>query len=112
MIADLHTQPMSPQAYLDWEEQQPVKHEYLDGEAYPMTGGTLPHNDIALNLYRALYPHLRTKGYRVNVSDVKVQVSNAGPYFYPDLAVSCDERDQRALKAVKFPLPDHRSAFA
>jgi Uma2 family endonuclease len=103
MIADFHPQRMSAQAYLDWEEQQPFKHEYLDGEAYAMTGGTLPHNDIALNLYRALYPHLRAKECRVNVSDAKVEVSANGPYFYPDIVVSCDERDRRALKAIKFP---------
>lgn len=103
MIASRHSNQMSPQEYLIWEEQQPFKHEYLDGEAYAMTGGTLPHNDIALNLYRALYPHLRGKGCRINVADAKVQVTEAGPYFYPDVVISCDERDRRALRAVQYP---------
>jgi Uma2 family endonuclease len=103
MIADFHTQPMSAQAYLDWEEQQPLKYEYLNGEAYAMTGGTLPHNDIAVNLTTVLKAHLRSRGCKVRMSDAKVEVSANGPYFYPDIVVSCDERDRRALKAVKFP---------
>lgn len=103
MIADPKHQPIAPEAYLEWEAQQPLRYEYLNGIAYAMTGGTVPHNDIALNLYRILYSHLRSKGCRVNVADVKVQVSNNGPYFYPDVIVSCDERDRRALKLIQFP---------
>ena len=103
MIAAIQTQVMTAEAYLQWEVQQPLRYEYLNGSAYAMTGGTISHNDIALNLYRALYPHLRTKGCRINVADVKVQVLNNGPYFYPDLVVSCDDRDQRARKRIEHP---------
>ncbi len=50
MIAQLQTQYMTPQEYLEWEEQQPLKYEYMEGEVFAMTGGTLPHTYIALNL--------------------------------------------------------------
>ncbi|MEP1079599.1 Uma2 family endonuclease [Leptolyngbya sp. PL-A3] len=103
MIANPKNQPMAPEAYLEWEAQQPLRYEYLNGMAYAMTGDTVPHNDIALNLYRTLYSHLRSIGCRVNVADVKVQVSNNGPYFYPDVIVSCHEQDQRARKLIQFP---------
>ncbi|MBD1853183.1 Uma2 family endonuclease [Cyanobacteria bacterium FACHB-502] len=103
MIADPKSQLMAPEAYLEWEDQHPFRHEYLRGIAYAMTGGSVPHNDIALNLYRILYPHLRSRGCRVNVADVKVQVSDNGPYFYPDVVVSCDERDRRAFKLIQSP---------
>ena len=103
MIANSANLRMSAAAYLDWEAQQPLKYEYLEGEVYAMTGGTLPHNDIALNLYRALYPHVKARGCRLNVADVKVQVAETGIYFYPDIAVSCDERDKRALKLLQHP---------
>ena len=49
---------MSPQEYLEWEEQQPIKYEYVNGEVFAMTGGTLPHNSVALNLASALKNHL------------------------------------------------------
>ena len=40
--------------YLEWESQQEVRHEYVNGAVFAMTGGTISHNDIALNLYTAL----------------------------------------------------------
>ncbi len=94
---------MTVEEYLEWESQQEVRHEYVNGELFAMTGGTIPHNDIALNLYTALRPHLRTRGCRVNVSDVKVEVSPTSPYYYPDLIVSCDPRDLNARKFIQYP---------
>jgi len=72
---------MSIKEYLEWEPQQDIRYEYNNGEIYAMTGGTLAHNDITLNLYRTLYPHVRSRGCRINVSDVKVQVSTNSPYY-------------------------------
>jgi len=90
MIAQVQHSFMSPEAYLEWEANQAVRHEYINGEVYAMAGGTLPHNDIALNLYGQLRPHLRERGCRINVADVKVRVSAVGPYFYPDEGNGCD----------------------
>lgn len=94
---------MTIEEYLEWESQQEVRHEYVKGEVIAMTGGTIPHNDIALNVYRALYPHVRSRGCRINVSDVKVQVSPASPYYYPDIIVSCDSQDLNARKLIQSP---------
>ena len=103
MIANVTTQWMNPDDYLVWEATQSVKHEYINGEAYAVTGGTLSHNDIALNLYTLLRSYLRGQGCRINVADAKVKVSERGPYFYPDVVVSCDDRDRRAITAIAYP---------
>ncbi|MDY6784767.1 MAG: Uma2 family endonuclease [Cyanobacteriota bacterium] len=103
MIAQLQTQPMSPQEYLEWEEQQPIRYEYLNGEVYAMTGGTLPHTSIALNLAAALKTRLRGKSCKVFMADAKVGVSTSGLFFYPDVVVSCDRRDQKAREFVSYP---------
>ncbi|MDJ0732539.1 MAG: Uma2 family endonuclease [Nostocaceae cyanobacterium] len=94
---------MTIEEYLAWEPQQDVRYEYVHGEVFAMTGGTIPHNDIALNFYRALYPHLRSRGCRVNVADVKVQVSPQSPYYYPDVIVSCHPQDLNARKFIQYP---------
>lgn len=96
-------QKMTVEEYLEWEPQQDVRYEYVNGEVFAMTGGTIPHNDIALNLYRGLYPHLRSRGCRVNVSDVKVQLSAQSQYYYPDVIVSCDPQDLNARKFIQNP---------
>jgi Uma2 family endonuclease len=103
MIANPANLRMSAAAYLDWEAQQPLKYEYLEGEVYAMTGGTLPHNDIAVNLTTLLKPALQGKGCKVRMSDAKVEIAAGNSYFYPDVVVSCDERDRRAVKAMQYP---------
>ena len=94
---------MTIEEYFAWELNQDIRYEYINGEVFAMTGGTIPHNDIALNLYRPLYSHLRPRGCRVNVSDVKVQVTPKSPYFYPDLIVSCHPDDLNARKFIQNP---------
>lgn len=94
---------MTIEEYFTWELDQDIRYEYINGEVFAMTGGTIPHNDIALNLYRPLYSHLRPRDCRVNVSDVKVQVTPKSPYFYPDLIVSCHPEDLNARKFIQHP---------
>jgi Uma2 family endonuclease len=103
MIANPQARGFTPDEYLAWEREQPIRHEYIDAEVYAMTGGTLPHNDIAVNLTTILRTTLRGTGCKVRMSDAKVRVSAQGPYFYPDVVVSCDERDRRAVEAIQYP---------
>jgi len=103
MIANLELPRMTPQEYLEWEEQQSIKYEYVNGEVFAMTGGTLSHNSIALNLASALKNHLRGKGCKTFMADAKVGVSEKGPYHYPDVMVTCDSRDLIARKVVYYP---------
>jgi Uma2 family endonuclease len=103
MIATPQPCQMSVEAYLDWEPQQEIRYEYINGEVYAMTGGTIPHNDIAINLLSAILPQIRDQGCRINMADVKLQVDASGLYYYPDLIVSCDSRDLNAHKFIQFP---------
>ncbi|HLO47371.1 MAG TPA: Uma2 family endonuclease [Kamptonema sp.] len=103
MIANPEFRYMTPQEYLEWEEQQPLKYEYVNGEAFAMIGGTIPHTAIALNLASALKNHLRDKGCKVLMADAKVMISENGPFHYPDVVVTCDERDRRAIQFIQYP---------
>ena len=103
MIAELNQSRVSPQEYLDWEPLQTLRYEYVDGEIYAMTGGMLPHSEIAGNLIALLKPHLRGSGCRVLGSDGKIGVTDNGPFLYPDVSVTCDRRDRGALKFARHP---------
>ena len=89
MMADAQPRQMTPQEYLEWEEQQLFKYEYVNDEAYAMTGETLPHNAIAVNITTALKAHLCGKGCKVRMADAKVSISEQGSFFYPDVVASC-----------------------
>ena len=96
-------QKMTVEEYLEWEAQQEIRHEYVNGEVFAMTGSTIPHNDLALNFYTALRPHLRSRGCRINVSDVKLQVNFQSRYYYPDVIVSCDPQDLDSRTFIQNP---------
>jgi Uma2 family endonuclease len=85
---------LTSQEYLEWEVQQPLRYEYINGEVFAMAGGTLPHADIALNLASLLRELLRGRC-KVRNSDAKVGITDEGPFTYPDLSISCDDRDSR-----------------
>jgi len=103
MFATLENRRMTSQEYLEWEEQQPFKYEYVNGEVFAMTGGTIPHTAIALNLASALKNYLRGGSCRPYMADAKVGVSENGPFHYPDVVVTCDERDRQAIQFIQYP---------
>lgn len=103
MIAIPDKPHMTLQEYFEWEVQQDCKYEYVNGEVYAMTGGTVPHSAIAVNLSSALRPHVRKRSCQVLSSDAKVAISETGPGFYPDLSVTCDPRDRGAIDAIRYP---------
>ena len=103
MTATTYPVPMSVADYFDWEPQQEMRYEYVRGEVHAMTGGTIPHNDIAINLLTQLLPQVRAQGCRLNMADVKLQIDSSGLHYDPDLIVSCDSRDLSAQKFIQFP---------
>ena len=76
--------------YLAYEEEVGIRHEYIDGEIYAMTGGTPDHSGIAANGVGELRSQLRGKSCRVFTSDLKVKVSEI-KYLYPDFSVICGD---------------------
>jgi Uma2 family endonuclease len=104
MVAALeHFPRLTPTEYLEWEEQQECRYEYINGEIYAMTGGTVNHGRIAANLIALMVPHLRGSGCLVQTSDVKVAVAESNDYVYPDVSISCDAVDQTATKFISQP---------
>ena len=103
MIASLKQQRMTPSEYLEWESQQALRYEYCDGEVFAMAGGTKNHDRIAFNLRRALTDRADRQGCITSGSDVKVMVQQGRFYRYPDLSISCDERDKSHETFHEFP---------
>ncbi len=84
---------ISPEDYLEGERVSPIKHEYRRGHVYAMTGTKKPHIIITSNLVRRLGNHLEDTDCIILPLDIKVRLEEANCYYYPDVAVTCDERD-------------------
>src|SRR5579883_1889 len=81
----------TPGQYLAYERGSEGPHEYYDGMIYAMAGGSFRHGQIISSLTQALGGRLRDRDCFVIPSDLRVQVSAEGPYFYPDVVVVCGE---------------------
>ena len=82
--------------YLAFEETAPLRHEFMGGEVYAMSGGTLRHNRISGNTYISLSQALKGKPCQVFMNDVKLHVARDRAYYYPDVMVTCAEQASAA----------------
>jgi Uma2 family endonuclease len=72
--------------YLAVERDVEVRHEYVGGRAYAMTGGSINHGLVVTALAAALDPASRAQGCRLFTGNVKLQIGDAAVY-YPDVMV-------------------------
>lgn len=96
-------QYFTPEEYFVWEEGQLERHELIDGRVYAMSGGTRNHSDIAGNFLSIIKPHLRGSGCKTYNSDCRVNILSTSNYVYPDLSVTCDERDKENEFYIIYP---------
>jgi Uma2 family endonuclease len=83
--------------YLTAEQYSEIRHEYIDGQVFAMTGGSKQHNQISLNLASLIRTHLRGTSCSVFIADIKVKIStfnkSKNSFYYPDVVVSCEPKD-------------------
>ena len=117
MVASPQQDYISPEEYLKLESESDVKHEYIDGYAYAMAGASDAHVTVSGNLFTLLRNHVRGSNCRVYISDMKARIEKSNRYYYPDVMVTCDERDKQNTTEKKFPclivevLSDSTEAF-
>ena len=79
---------MTVEEYFRFEETSPIKHEYVAGEVYAMSGVTVRHDRIATNVLVRLSLAARAGPCDVFSSDMRLQVAR-DRYYYPDVTVVC-----------------------
>src|SRR5437867_1185528 len=84
---------MTIDEFLAWERDQPDRHEFDGFTVTAMTGASLPHVTITMNIAFALRQALRGTGCRAFTNDAKVIA--AGSIRYPDISVTCSPIDDR-----------------
>ena len=82
---------LTTEEYLAKERKALTKSEYRDGQIQAMPGASRKHNLIAGNTFAELHVQLRNRVCEVYQNDMRVKVSAAGTYTYPDVVVVCEE---------------------
>jgi len=107
MVANRKPQRMTVDEWRELERtSHDIKHEYIDGYIYAMSGGSRSHSRIGSNAVRTFEDALATAGKSCYVynSDMATCVSDSR-YTYPDTSVSCDERDQTMREETEIFYP-------
>lgn len=94
---------LTPEEYFAWEEKQLEKHEYIDGQVYAMGGGSKNHSLIAVRFIAMFSNHLEGSGCETGNSDLRVNIPRTDNYTYPDVSVTCDERDRETTQYITYP---------
>jgi Uma2 family endonuclease len=104
MIAAKENSPrLTSEEYFAWEEKQLEKHEYIDGEVYAISGGSKNHSLISVRFITLFSNHLEESGCETGNSDLKVNIVDTNDYTYPDVSVTCDDRDKTTTQYITYP---------
>ena len=90
---------MTAQEFAAWELEKPERHEFFRGEVFrvfEMGAARCEHVRVTMNLSRLLDNHLHGTPCQAFMADMKVHVVATGDMFYPDVLVTCKERDLAA----------------
>lgn len=88
---------LTVEEYLAAEETAKVRHEYVDGQIYAMTGATDNHNRICGNIFAFLHSHLKTAGCQPYINNMKVRIEATNCFYYPDILISCEAYDGKSV---------------
>lgn len=84
---------ISPKEYLEMERASDEKHEYFDGHIYLMSGASLKHAKVAMNLAVEIGSYLKEQKCKVLAETMRVTTKTKDAYMYPDLLIYCDKEE-------------------
>ncbi len=97
MVRQSKSRSLSEDEYLLAEANGKIRHEYVDGHVFAMTGASEAHNLICTNLLVAIHQQLQDGPCRVYGNDMKVRIESVRSYYYPDIVVTCEPFDAKSV---------------
>lgn len=75
--------------YFEFDKNSEGNFEYFDGEIFEMSGVSVEHATIEMNLAEIINPKARKKGCRAFPANLRIKVPVLPTYRYPDLSTVC-----------------------
>ena len=79
--------------YVALEKASPIRHEFVDGAMYAMTGTSKRHNLVAQRFTRRLADAAEGTGCRVWQESIRLRASSQR-HYYPDVLVACGDEPE------------------
>ena len=85
----------TPAEYFEIDENSDFRYEYIDGEMVAMAGTSMNHNEISANILVSFRAGIKQAGRKCKtfMSDIRFYVGSKNSYFYPDVMITCSEKD-------------------
>ncbi len=90
--------------YIQLDETSDIRHEFINGRLYDMSGASDLHNEICYNLTFLLKTLLSGKDCKIYMESVKVKIQNEDYYTYPDVFVTNHPEDLQNKYIKQFPI--------
>ena len=90
--------------YILLDEASNIRHEFINGQLYDMSGATDLHNEICQNLLIFFKTELGKNGYKIYMEGVKCKIEGEEYYTYPDIFITNDEADKQNKYIKQHPL--------
>lgn len=81
---------LSPLDYLEHEIREEARHDYVDGAVYALSGGSVCHSKLIMNVVAVVLPVANRGACHVHSQGVKVRVAARNSYYYPDVVATCE----------------------
>lgn len=89
--------------YMAMEETSVDRHDFYYGEIFAMAGATATHHQLAQNINAALINRFKPDGCFISLEGVRLELLEENFYLYPDVFLTCDERDKKNDLFKNFP---------
>lgn len=98
---------LSEEEYLEGELTSEIRHEYIDGTVYAMSGGSENHNLISKSISREFDNSLIKKKSPCKTFSENMKVrenKESTNFFYPDVFVICDKHEDDDIYYKHLPI--------
>ena len=89
--------------YILLDEASDIRHEFINGQLYDMSGASDLHNEITGNFYLFLRNLLKNTLYKVYMENVKCKIQNEEYYTYPDVFITNNDIDLKNKYIKQYP---------
>jgi Uma2 family endonuclease len=83
--------------YLELERHSEIRHEFIDGRMLEMPGASLVHEDLIFNITTTLATAIKSRKCRAAFGGTQMRAPS-GRIYYPDVMVSCFERNNKYIE--------------
>ncbi len=92
---NISSAPLTVEEYIQLELQSEIRHEFINGQLIDRPGEKDINNQIAGFIYTFLLAQLLPKGFQIYINDVKVNSADGSKYFYPEVFVTREPRNEQ-----------------